>query len=270
MSVDKFYHIGFGQNDIRESKPIFALLSGDPERAQQIAQNTEGVVFEKMLSENRGLNSYLAHLSCGLPFISATSGMGAPSLSIVLNELYQVGIRKVIRVGTSGAIQSDINPGSVVITKAALCRQGAANDIAPIEYPAAANPFMTVALTQAAQLLEIPWHCGITASTDTFFEGQERIDISANKYLIRSLQGITKEFRHLNILNYEMEAGALFKIASVYGFAAGCICSVLANRHQCEMPLLDVKEKAVKDAISIALKAMEIFEQNYSQEIYWR
>ena len=95
------------------------------------------MTLEKNLSENRGLNSYLARLPNGRRFISATSGMGAPSLSIVVNELVQVGVRVIIRVGTSGSIQSDVKMGSVVITRAALCRQGAADDIAPDDYPAA-------------------------------------------------------------------------------------------------------------------------------------
>lgn len=123
------YHIGFGPEDLGDQRPTLALLSGDPNRATQIAQTKLSQI--KTLSENRGLNSYLGFLPNGRPIISATSGMGAPSLSIVVNELVQIGIRTIIRVGTSGSIQEDVKPGSVVISKAALCRQGAANDIAP-------------------------------------------------------------------------------------------------------------------------------------------
>src|SRR5829696_8681549 len=114
MADNTFYHIGFGKHDLGEHPPLIALLSGDPGRAQHIAQDAPGVTFEKKLSENRGLNSYLAHLPNGRRFISATSGMGAPSLSIVVNELVQVGVRVIIRVGTSGSIQSHVKMGSVV------------------------------------------------------------------------------------------------------------------------------------------------------------
>ncbi|MFN8569527.1 MAG: hypothetical protein U0Z44_18840 [Kouleothrix sp.] len=51
------------------------------------------------------------------------------------------------------------------------------------------------------------YHIGITASVDTFYEGQER-SASANPHLLRWLRGITDEYRHLNVLNYEMESGA--------------------------------------------------------------
>jgi uridine phosphorylase len=250
----RFYHIGFGRDDLGDHPPTLALLSGDPDRAGAIARtHLRGV---RVLSEHRGLNSYLGTLPSGRPILSATSGMGAPSLSIVVNELIQAGVRQIIRVGTCGSIQEHVQPGSIVITRASLCRQGAANDIAPPEYPAAADPFLTVALVQAARELGIDHHLGVTASVDTFYEGQERSE-SANRHLLRRLRGITDEYRHLNVLNYEMEAGTLFKMAGVYGFAAGCVCGVIAQRTASEAVVLEQKGMAVDHAIAVALRAAE-------------
>jgi uridine phosphorylase len=254
-STDRFYHIGFGRGDLGDDPPQVALLSGDPDRAHLIAQTHLSDV--RMLSEHRGLNSYVGRLPNGKPLISATSGMGAPSLSIVVNELVQVGIKQIIRVGTCGSIQAHVLPGSVVITRAALCRQGAANDIAPVEYPAAADPFLTVALVEAARELQVDHHLGITASVDTFYEGQERSASSANPHLLRRLQGVTQEYRDLNVLNYEMEAGTLFKMGGVYGFAAACICGVVAQRTSAESIVLEQKATAVENAIRVALRAAE-------------
>ncbi len=252
---DKLYHIGFGRKDLDGLSPTLALLCGDPERAGRIARHTSGVTCLKTLSENRGLHSYLVLLANGRPAVAATSGMGAPSLSIVVNELVSAGVRQIIRVGTCGSIQNGVEVGSVVISRAALCRQGAAEDIAPTEYPAAADPFITVALAEAARKLQVPWHLGITASVDTFYEGQERTVSSANPHLLRRLQGITEEYRRLNIINYEMEAGTLFKMAGVYGFSAGCVCGVLADRSKEETVRRERKEEAVNNAIRVALQA---------------
>ncbi len=196
------YHIGFSRTDLGEQLPVAALLCGDPGRAYRLAHKSEGLTFETTLSERRGLNSYLGSLADGRRVLCATSGMGAPSLSIVVNELFDLGIRQIVRVGTCGSLQDDVKVGSVVISRGALCRQGAAEDIAPVEYPASASPFLTVALVEAARQLNIDWHLGITASVDTFYEGQERTESSANKHLLRRLEGINQEYRHLNILNY--------------------------------------------------------------------
>ena len=257
MTSNCLYHIGFGRDDLGSQPPTIALLSGDPERARLIAQTYLQDV--RLLSENRGLNTYMGCFPNDRTILSATSGMGAPSLSIVVNELVQVGIRQIIRIGTCGSIQAHVRVGSVVISSAALCRQGAANDIAPVEYPAAADPFLTVALVKAARELEVEHYMGITASVDTFYEGQERTD-SANPYLMRSLQGITEEYRRLNVLNYEMESGTLFKMAGVYNFAAACVCGVVAQRTVGENVILEQKDVAVKNAIAVAVRAAQNLE----------
>jgi uridine phosphorylase len=233
-----------------------ALLSGDPQRANFIAQTYLQDV--RTLSENRGLHSYLGYLPNGKPILSATSGMGAPSLSIVVNELVQVGIQKIIPIGTCGSIQPHIPVGSIVISSGALCRQGAANDIAPVEYPAIADPFLTVALVKAAQQLNVEYYLGISASVDTFYEGQERTD-SANPNLLRKLEGITEEYRKLNILNYEMEAGTLLKMAGIYNFAAAVVCGVVAQRNMSEKVILSIKDMAVNNAIITAIRGIENF-----------
>ncbi len=251
----KHYHLGFGQEDLGKNPPQIALLSGEPERSLTIAQTYLQNV--RLLSEYRGLNSYFGYLANGKPILVATRGMGAPSLSIVVNELIQVGIKKIIRIGTCGSIQPYVSVGSIVISKGALCRQGAANDLAPVEYPAVADPFLTVALVESAQKLNIPYHLGITASVDTFYEGQERIKSSANPHLLPWLSGITETYRHLNILNYEMETGTLFKMAGVYNFAAACVCAVVAQRTQAEDIVIKDKDLAVKRCIEVVLTAIE-------------
>ncbi|WP_308189163.1 hypothetical protein [Nostoc mirabile] len=55
MLNQRFYHIGFGLDDLGSSPPSIALLSGDPERSRLIAQTYLQDV--RVLSENRGLNS---------------------------------------------------------------------------------------------------------------------------------------------------------------------------------------------------------------------
>ena len=251
------YHIGFSQSDFGPDAPQTVILSGEPERSHYIAQTYLQNV--KPLSKYRGLDSYLGNLPSGQPILVATSGMGAPSLSIVVNELFQVGIKQFIRVGTCGSIQPYIKVGDIVISQASLCRQGAALDIAPVEYPAVADPFLTVAMVETARKLDLPYHLGITASVDTFYEGQERIEFSANVRLQSWLKGITATYRSLNILNYEMEVGTLFKMAGVYGFSAACICAVVAQRTESESIVISDKDTAVRRAVEVAMKTIACF-----------
>jgi uridine phosphorylase len=255
MSEDRRYHIGFGPGDFDGPVPSLVLLSGDPQRSEHIAR--ERLSNARLLSDHRGLTSYVATLPNGVDVLCSTSGMGGPSASIVINELAQIGVRTIIRIGTTGSLQSRVGIGSVIVSSAALRNHGAALDIAPVEYPAAADPFVTVALANAARTLGIDHHVGITASVDTFFEGQERSATSANPYLLRRLVGQTEEYRRLGILNYEMESATVFTCASVYGLRAGCVCAVIAQRTEDENVVLDAKTDAITNTISVALAAAQ-------------
>jgi uridine phosphorylase len=254
MTSPRQYHIGFGRDDLAEGTSI-ALLSGDPGRSELIAmQRLSG---GRALARNRGLDAFAAELPGGRPVVCATSGMGAPSTSIVVNELVQSGISTIIRIGTSGSIQPHVPVGSVVIGSAALTIQGAADDIAPPQYPAAADPFLTVALAHAAEHLGIDHHVGIMGSVDTFFEGQERTESSANPHLLRRHRGTIEEYRSLRVLNLEMEAGTLFKMGGVYGFSAGCVVGIIAHRDHEERPDLARKDAAIANAVDVAVAAAD-------------
>ena len=254
MTSPRQYHIGFGRDDLPAGTSI-ALLSGDPHRSELIAMDRLG--DGRALSRNRGLDAFLAELPSGRPVVCATSGMGAPSASIVVNELVQSGISTIIRIGTSGSIQPHVHIGSVVIGSSALTVQGAADDIAPPQYPAAADPFLTVALAHAAEDLGVDHHVGIMGSVDTFFEGQERTESSANPRLLRRHRGSIDEYRSLRVLNLEMEAGTLFKMGGVYGFSAGCVVGIIAHRDQEERPDLANKDAAVANAVEVAVAAAD-------------
>ena len=99
------------------------------------------------------------------------------------------------------------------------------------------------------------------ASADTFFEGQERSASSANPHLQRRLRGMVDEYAALRILNFEMEAGTLFKMGNVYGFHAGCVCGIIAQRTEDERPDLTKKDAAVDGAIAVAIAAADAWDR---------
>ena len=222
-------HLGFEKNFLKKNKIEFCLLSGDPTRTEMIGQNF--LHNTKTLTNIRGLYCCYGETKNGKKVLAATSGMGAPSTSIVVNELIQAGIKTIIRIGTTGSLHKNITPGSIIINYASLCRQGAALDIAPVEYPAAATPELTVKLFEQAKKIHDKVYYGINASVDTFYEGQERYG-GAHPHLLKKNQGIIEEYQNLNILNFEMETGTLFKMSGVYGFRVASICAVVAARYK--------------------------------------
>ena len=229
--AETLYHVVFGAHHLPEGTAI-ALLSGDPARSELIAMRR--LADGRELARHRGLDSF---------------------------ELVQAGIRTIIRVGTSGSIRHEVGIGSVVIPSGALTNQGAADDIAPPQFPAVADPFLAVELANAAAALDVEHHVGVVASVDTFYEGQERTTSSANPHLLRRLRGMIDEYHDLGVLSFEMEAGTLFKMGAVYGFAAGCSLAIVAQRKHHEGIHHQEVELAVDRAIDVAVRAADAWSQ---------
>lgn len=97
-------------------------------------------------------------------------------------------------------------------------------------------------------------HIGITASSDTFYPGQERYDTYSGK-VCRHYQGSLKQWQALNVMNYEMESATLFTMCSALGLRAGMVSGVIVNRTQQEIPNEQTIHKTEQKAIEIAIKA---------------
>ena len=245
---DAVYHLALHADALDGAK--VALLPGNPERVSRIADHLDD---PRHLASHREYTSYLGMID-GAPVVVCSTGIGGPSTSIAVEELAQLGVRTFIRVGTTGAIQPEIDVGSVIITNGAVRLDGASRDFAPISYPAVADHEVTVALVESATDLEIAYRVGITASTDTFYPGQERYD-TVSQYVPRHLQRSREEWERLGVLNYEMEAGTLFTMCAANRWRAGCVCGVLVNRGQTETPDEHMVQRVENGAIATAVGA---------------
>src|SRR5919108_4356103 len=102
------------------------LLPGDPGRALRLAQQL--VDAPKMLNHNRGLWGYTGAAADGEPMTIQSTGLGGPSAAIVAQELIGLGARRLVRVGTCGAV-ADLPLGSLVIAESVRPRDGASRAV---------------------------------------------------------------------------------------------------------------------------------------------
>ncbi|MEE9614793.1 MAG: uridine phosphorylase [Thermodesulfobacteriota bacterium] len=225
--MGRVYHLDLTKAMLRGAK--VALLPGDPFRSEPIAAEISRAYGgrSERLAWKREYCTYLVGVGGRSGNVLVTStGIGGPSTSIAIDELARLGVRTFIRVGTTGAIQSRIKTGDVVITTGSVRLDGASTHYAPIEYPAVASHDVTSALVRGAEDAGVKSHLGVTASSDTFYPGEERGD-SFRKYTIKRFQGHTRELRKLHVLNYEMESSTVLVLTASMGLGGGCITGVV-------------------------------------------
>ena len=252
MSPRTVYHLNIDSDGIEGA--AIALLPGDPGRVEGLARTAP---FERPreLASKREYRTWIAYLGA-TPVLVTSTGIGGPSASIAIDELAQLGVRTFLRVGTTGAIQPDIDIGTVIVTTGAVRLDGASTHYAPIEYPAVAHPDLVQAALAAARDLQVPHRAGISASCDTFYPGQERYD-SFTDYVPLRFQGITEQWRQLHVLNYEMEAATLLTLTSAMGLRGGCAAGVIVNRTRSEAITKADLELGEGNAVRVAARAVQ-------------
>lgn len=245
MSV---FHLHVSKADLQGA--TLAILPGDPARVERIAQ---GLASPKFLSSSREFTLYLGFIGDKAVVVCST-GIGGPSTSIAVEELAQLGVTDFLRIGTTGAIQPHINVGDVIVTTGSVRLDGASSHFAPLEFPAVANHDITSCMVDATKSLELPVHIGVTASSDTFYPGQERYDTATGRVVGR-FKGSLKGWQEMGVLNFEMESATLLTMCASSGWRAGCVAGVIINRTRKETPDEATAKSVEANSIRVVLEA---------------
>lgn len=230
------------------------LLPGDPNRATLIAEMFDGgLAGSRLVNEHRQLRGYTGTYH-GVPVSVQTSGIGTPSLAIVVEELLRLGARTLIRVGTCGAIGPGIRTADIVIATAATPLDGTTRTFLDGEPYAPAPDFeLTRALVDAARARGVNAAVGPIASIDVFSPYHQD-------------PGFSAKWRSHGIIAFEMEASALFYMASRATAAgrtvrAACILTVSDALDEHDLPAEESYlppaelEAATQRMVEIALEA---------------
>ena len=243
---EKMYHIGLSKDDIKGAK--YAILPGDPGRVDDIAEYLDNAI---KIGQNREYTSYLGRIKNENVLVIST-GMGGPSTAICVEELAQIGITHLIRVGTSGGMQLNVSAGDVVIATGAIRQEGTSKEYLPVEFPAIADFDISLALRDAAKELNLTYHTGVVQCKDSFYgqHSPERMPVSYD--LLNKWNAWIKG----GALASEMETASLFTVASTLRLKAGAVVLVIWNQEKEKLGLSQEECHDTSIAIKVAIKAI--------------
>ncbi|MCL1809201.1 MAG: uridine phosphorylase [Clostridiales bacterium] len=244
--MEKTYHIGTGESFGAK----LALLPGDPGRVETIANMLESPRF---CGRNREYTSWLGELK-GETVMVMSTGMGGPSTAICVEELYRIGIRDFIRVGTCGGMDLNVCGGDVVIATGAVRMDGTSKEYVPVEFPAVAHLDVSNALVAAAREKKYGYHAGIVQCKDSFY-GQHDPDRMPAGY---ELENKWRAWIKAHCLASEMESATLFIVSQVLGARAGCVLSAVWNQERANAGLNNPECHDPSHAVEVAVRAAEI------------
>ena len=228
------YHIQVAKGEVGR----YVILPGDPKRCKKIAQYFDDPVF---VADNREYVTYTGTLD-GVKVSVTSTGIGGPSASIAMEELYQCGADTFVRIGTCGGMQPEVKSGDIVVATGAI----------RIEFPAVANLEVINALVEGAKKEECEFHTGVVQSKDAFY-GQHEPETKPVSY---ELMNKWEAWKRLGCLASEMESAALFVVANYLKVRVGACFLVLANQEREKLGLDNPVVHDTDKAIQVAVQAI--------------
>ncbi|HEX4747194.1 MAG TPA: DeoD-type purine-nucleoside phosphorylase [Gaiellaceae bacterium] len=185
------------------------LLPGDPLRAKYIAETFLDDVTQ--VNEERGLLGYTGTWKGRRVSVQGT-GMGCPGATIVFEELIQLGVTRLLRVGTCGGLQSDHALGDLIVAISAVPADATATHLVGGE------PHCPTASWELVhEAVHVAKHSGQTLRVGPIVSSDLFYNPDGGQYERWSKRGI---------LAVEMEAAALFTVAALRGVHGGCLLTV--------------------------------------------
>ncbi len=198
-------HIAAKKGDIAET----VLLPGDPLRAKAIADNflTDAVCYNNV----RGMLGYTGTYKGRRVSVQGT-GMGMPSLAIYVNELIQLGAKRLIRVGTCGAYNKELKVGDIIIALSASTDSNINEHYFPgASYAPTASFELLNKTYETAKSEGLNVQVGPIFSSDIFYQDDPK------HY---------EKWANFGILAVEMESAALYALAAKHNVEALAILTV--------------------------------------------
>ncbi|HHO53278.1 MAG TPA: uridine phosphorylase [Deltaproteobacteria bacterium] len=245
----------------------YVLLPGSVGRVARISARLSGV---QVIENRRRLDVHLGtlrHEGGTIDVAVLPTGMGCPSVDIVVNELIALGARRLLRVGTAGGLQPQLAIGDLVIATGAVRDESTSDVYAPRGFPAVADPWLVHALCRAADQLGLAdrVHCGLLHSKDSFYgrEFGRGPDAERNHTYMARLAG-------MGVLATEMEAAHLFVLGAALSdgpttvaqlrshtpsIRAGAVCAIIGTPAS-GIAALAEEQEAEERLIELALSAL--------------
>jgi len=155
-------HLRANQGDYADT----VLVVGDPGRAELIGSKLADL---KLVNNNRGLLGYTGFYN-GKKISVQTTGMGCPSAAIVIEELIQLSVKRIIRIGTCGGIAKHINSLDIIGAMTSAPYDGTTNSYLNGEPVAPYATFKILKTTDnIAQKKGLKLYFGGIASVDVFY-----------------------------------------------------------------------------------------------------
>ncbi|WP_213951297.1 nucleoside phosphorylase [Tepidanaerobacter syntrophicus] len=238
------------KNDISK----YVILSGDPWRVELLKESLDK---PKHIAFNREFNTYTG-LYEGVPVTISSTGIGAPSAAIAMEELYECGMEVVVRMGTIMGFKDNML-GKVLIPIGSMRLESTSDTYVPKAYPAVSNAELVNCMNKGALLHNRDYINGLICTVDGYYSQMKESKLS--KEINKDVLSLSEEIEKYNICGIDMETSLILVLGNLMNIKACSVTMTTVLKNLEESLEGNDRAKAENDLCKIVLDGIKIFHE---------
>lgn len=219
----------------------YVIFSGDPWSVDVLAKMLDSAEHVAFVRE---FNTYTGYYK-GQKITVTSTGIGAPSAAIAMEEMYSNGMEVAVRMGTVMALKDDML-GKFIIPIAAMREEGTSATYAPISYPAVADIELVNCMNKTVEEFGFSYSNGINCTVDGFYSQMKESRLSKQRQV--DMNESFKRLKKLNIVGIDMESSCILTLANLMGIKS-CVVTMTTVLKNLKAVLEGEKRKQAKEIL---------------------
>ena len=245
MVKKKSWYLKSNPEDMAEQ----VVLVGDPARVHMFAEQMDQA---QVVAQDREFTTLTGNYQ-GVRVSVVSVGIGAPSAAIVLEELWELGVKVVVRAGTALAL--NVPAGHLILANGAIRYEGTSPTYLPLEFPAVCDPGLLSAFEKTLKEQNAPFAVGILATSDGFYTHLFEHSVPCQEPEVRPATRLG-ELTKWGVLGADMETSAIYVIGHYLGLKTLSLLVSTVDGSTSTMLEADIRAEKEKQLAYLALQGL--------------
>lgn len=227
----------------------YAILIGDPARQALFAAQMEAV---REVAHDREYKT-ITGLYKNTAITVVTAGIGAPTAVLVLEELWELGVKAVVRAGTGMSL--GIPLGDFILVQAATRNEGTSPSYLPLSFPAVPDIDLYQSFFHTLKQEKAPISSGVILTSDGFYTDMFRHQVSG-RTPSRPAHNLMDEYSAYGIISADMETSALYIAGQYLGVKVLTLLVATVDGREQRMIDASIRMEKERELVRLALEGM--------------
>ena len=236
-----------------ETVAPYVIFSGDPWRVEVLKNYLDNPVH---VAFSREYNTYTGFYK-GLRITVSSTGIGAPSAAIAMEEMYECGMKVALRMGTVMSLKDELL-GHYIVPVGSIRDEATSSTYVDLSYPAVADFDLVRVVSQTVRKAGSIADNGINATMDGYYSQMRESKLSKERGT--DILGVFEKMKKNHVSGIDMESACMLVVGRLMDVRTASLTLVTVLENLKDMLKDGVREEKEKELCRLALESIYQFD----------